>query len=226
MTIFTWIDLVYLIAAVGFILTLKGLSSPKFARRGNLLGAGAATLAIVMTFAIPSVRHAGGRLVLMVVAMVIGTAIAVPAARNVKMTAMPQMVAIFNGVGGGAAALISMTAFLVFTSRRNGEALPATYVIVEVVLGVLIGCVSFSGSAIAFAKLQELMTGRPVTYPGQQVINGIVGAAILSLAVATAVTASVPLLVVLAILSMALGVIFVLPIGGCEVPVLISLVNS
>src|ERR1017187_7105343 len=103
MSLLTWVDLVYLLAAIGFILALKGLSSPKFARQGNMLGAGAATLAIAMTFTIPSVRHAGSRLVLMAVAMIIGTAIAVPAARKVKMTAMPQMVAIFNGVGGGAA---------------------------------------------------------------------------------------------------------------------------
>jgi NAD(P) transhydrogenase subunit beta len=227
MSLFTWIDLVYLLAAVGFILALKGLSSPKFARQGNLVGAGAAVLAIAMTFSIPSVRHAGSHLILMVVAMVIGTAVAIPAARKVKMTAMPQMVAIFNGVGGGAAALVSMTAFLVLTSTRGGvSSSPAVYEIVEVVLGVLIGCVSLSGSAIAFAKLQELMPGRPVTYPGQQVINGIVGVAILGLAVAVAVTANVAVLVILAVLALVLGVIFVLPIGGADVPVLISLLNS
>jgi NAD(P) transhydrogenase subunit beta len=227
MTLFTWIDLVYLLAAIGFILALKGLSSPKFARQGNLLGAGAALLAIAMTFSIPSVRHAGSHLVLMVVAMVIGTAVAVPAARMVKMTAMPQMVAIFNGVGGGAAALVSMTAFLVLTSTKGGVAgSPAVYEIIEVVLGVLIGSVSLSGSAIAFAKLQELMPGRPVTYPAQQVINGIVGLAILALVVTVAVTANVAVLVILAVLALVLGVIFVLPIGGADVPVLISLLNS
>ena len=103
--------------------------------------------------------------------MVIGAAIAVPAARLVKMTAMPQMVAIFNGVGGGAAALISIVVFLIEAPHK-----PASYRIAEVLFGVLVGCVSFSGSAIAFAKLQELMTGRPVTYPAQQVINAIVAA--------------------------------------------------
>ncbi len=227
MTLFTWIDLVYLLAAIGFILALKGLSSPKFARQGNLLGAGAALLAIAMTFSIPSVRDAGSHLILMVVAMVIGTAVAVPAARMVKMTAMPQMVAIFNGVGGGAAALVSMTAFLVLTSNRGGvTGSPAVYEIIEVVLGVLIGSVSLSGSAIAFAKLQELMPGRPVTYPAQQVINGIVGLAILALVVTVAVTANIAVLVVLAVLALVLGVIFVLPIGGADVPVLISLLNS
>jgi len=226
MTLNTWIDLVYLLAAIGFILALKGLSSPKFARQGNILGAGAATAAIAITFAVPSVRHAGSRLILMVVAMVIGAAIAVPAARKVKMTAMPQMVAIFNGVGGGAAALVSFTSFLILTSDDAFVGKPAVYRIVEVILGVLIGCVSFSGSAIAFIKLQELITGRPITYPAQQVINAIVGLAILGVGVATVLTASTALLVVMLVLALILGVIFVLPIGGADVPVLISLLNS
>ncbi len=221
MTLNTWIDLVYLLAAVGFILALKGLSSPKHARNGNLLAAAAAAVAVGMTFAYPQVRAHSLNLILTLVAMALGAAIAVPAARKVKMTAMPQMVAIFNGVGGGAAALISLVVFLIEAPDK-----PAVYRIVEVLFGVLVGCVSFAGSAIAFAKLQELMTGRPVTYPAQQVINAIVGLAIVGLAVATVVTASVPLLVATALLSLVLGVIFVLPIGGADVPVLISLLNS
>ncbi len=221
MTLNTFIDLVYLLAAIGFILALKGLSSPKHARNGNLLGAAAAAVAVGFTFAYPSVRAHTLNLVLTLAAMVIGAAIAVPAARKVKMTAMPQMVAIFNGVGGGAAALISVVVFLIDAPGK-----PAVYRIAEVLFGVLVGCVSFSGSAIAFAKLQELMTGRPVTYPAQQVINAVVGVAIVSLAIGTLVTGSVPLLVATALLSLVLGVIFVLPIGGADVPVLISLLNS
>ena len=103
MTLGTWTDLIYLLAATGFILALKGLSNPKGARVGNLVGAAAATVAIAFTFTNHAVRAHTLNLVLMLVAMVIGAAIAVPAARLVKMTAMPQMVAIFNGVGGGAA---------------------------------------------------------------------------------------------------------------------------
>ncbi len=221
MTLATWTDLVYLVAAIGFIFALKGLSSPRHARRGNLAGAAAAALAIAFTFSDPSLRSSGTNLVLAVVAMVVGAAIAVPVTRLVKMTAMPQMVAVFNGVGGGAAALISLTVFLI-----EDPAKPAVYRIGEVLFGVLVGCVSFSGSVIAFAKLQELMTGRPVTYPGQQVINALVGAAILGLALATLVTGSTPLLVAMAVLSLVLGVIFVLPIGGADVPVLISLLNA
>jgi NAD(P) transhydrogenase subunit beta len=220
-TLNTWIDLVYLLAIIGFILALKGLSSPKHARNGNLVGAAAAAVAVGFTFANPTVRAHSLNLVLTLVAMVIGAAVAVPAARKVKMTAMPQMVAIFNGVGGGAAALISIVVFLIIAPGK-----PAVYRIAEVLFGVLVGCVSFSGSAIAFAKLQEMMTGRPITYPAQQVINAVVAVAIVGLAVGTLVTGSVPLLVATAVLSLVLGIIFVLPIGGADVPVLISLLNS
>src|SRR5664280_3801699 len=115
---------------------------------------------------------------LILLGIFIGTVVAVPVARFVKMTAMPQLVAIFNGVGGGAAALVSITEFVHIKSTH-----PATYVTLEVLLGVLIGTVSFSGSSIAFAKLQELMTGRPVTYPGQQIINAVIGAGALALIV-------------------------------------------
>ena len=212
MTLGTWTDLVYLLCAIGFIVALKGFSSPKHARRGNS-GGGAATVAIAFTFSNPGLRGSGKNLILAIVAMVIGAAVAVPAARKVKMTAMPQMVAIFNGVGGGAAALVSIVVFLI----ERGK--PATYRIAEVLFGVLIGSVSFAGSAIAFAKLQELMTGRPITYPAQQIINAVVGAGIVGIAIATLVTGSTPLLVIMVVLSLVLGVIFVLPIGGADVPV-------
>ncbi|MGH8996214.1 MAG: NAD(P)(+) transhydrogenase (Re/Si-specific) subunit beta [Acidimicrobiales bacterium] len=213
----TAIDLCYLVAAIGFIVALKGLSSPRRARAGNLLAAGGMALAIGATFAQPHLAH----IWLIVVAMVIGVAIGVPAARLVKMTAMPQMVAAFNGVGGGAAAVISVTEFIGADTK-----LVATYKVLEVVFGVLVGALSFSGSALAFVKLQELMTTRPVTYPGQQVINAVVGLTIVGFVVAILVTSSTTLLWVLLGLSLVLGVIFVLPIGGADVPVLISLLNS
>ena len=213
----TVIDLCYLIAAITFILALKGLSSPKHARRGTLVGAAGMALAIGATFFRPGLSH----IWLIVIAMVIGVVIAVPVARLVKMTAMPQLVAIFNGVGGGAAALVSITEFIGTDTKQV-----ATYKVLEVLLGVLIGSVSFAGSAIAFIKLQELITGRPITYPGQQVINGIVGVIIVALVFAILVTSSTALLWVLLGFSLVLGVIFVLPIGGADVPVLISLLNS
>jgi NAD(P) transhydrogenase subunit beta len=157
----------------------------------------------------------------MVIAMVVGVAIGVPAARLVKMTAMPQMVAAFNGVGGGAAAVVSITEFIGADTK-----VLATYKVLEVVFGVLVGAVSFGGSALSFVKLQELMPTRPVTYPAQQVINGLVGLAALGIVVAILVTSSTALVWVLLALALVLGVIFVLPIGGADVPVLISLLNS
>ena len=223
-TLTTARDLAYLIAIAGFIFALKGLSSPKHARRGELVGAAAAaTLAIAMTFTLPTLRHSGWNLTLTIIAMVLGAAIAVPVARFVKMTAMPQLVAVFNGVGGGAAALISIVELLHLHSLGLQ---PAVYVTAEVLLGVLIGSVSFSGSAIAFIKLQELITGRPITYPGQQVINALVGAAIGVMIILALVTGSIVYVWIILVLALGLGVIFVLPIGGADVPVLISLLNS
>ena len=217
----TLIDLLYLFSATTFVLALKGLGSPKRARYGNVVAALGMLVAVVATFFKYVDGHPLHHVGLILLAMLIGVLIAVPVARFVKMTAMPQLVAIFNGVGGGAACLVSITEFVHIKSSH-----PATYVILEVLLGVLIGTVSFSGSAIAFAKLQELMTGRPVTYPGQQVINALVGAASLVLIVIILVTGSEVLLWILLLLAFVLGIAFVLPIGGADVPVLISLLNA
>ncbi len=217
----TLIDLLYLFSATTFLVALKGLGSPKHARRGNMVAAFGMLVAIVATFFKYVDGHALRHVDLILLAMLIGTIVAVPTARFVQMTAMPQLVAIFNGVGGGAASLVSITEFVHIRSSD-----PATYVTLEVLLGVLIGTVSFSGSAIAFAKLQELMTGRPVTYPGQQVINALFGLVALGLIVTILVNGSTALLWVLLAVAFVLGIAFVLPIGGADVPVLISLLNS
>ncbi len=217
MNLDTGIRLAYLIAAVCFILALKALSGPKTARAGNLIGAAGMALAIGMTFATPSLSRFG----LMVGAMAIGVVIGLPAARLVKMTAMPQMVAAFNGVGGGAAALIALAEFVKATPGSL-----AVYQVVEVLFGIVVGSVSFAGSAVAFAKLQELMTGRPITYPGQQVLNGVVATGILGLAIAACLSPHNWLIAVIGILGLLFGIAFVLPIGGADVPVLISLLNS
>ncbi len=217
----TLINLLYLFSATTFLLALKGLGSPKRARRGNFIAAVGMTVAIGATFFKHVDGHPLHHVGLIILAMVIGVIVAVPTARLVQMTAMPQLVAIFNGVGGGAAALVSITEFMHIHSTS-----PATYVTLEVLLGVLIGTVSFSGSAIAYAKLQELMTGRPVTYPGQQIFNGLMGLAALGFIVTMLVTGSMVLLWALLAVSFVLGIAFVLPIGGADVPVLISLLNS
>lgn len=217
----TLIDLLYLFAATTFLLALKGLGSPKRARLGNVVAAVGMTVAVVATFYQQVDGHGLRHVNLIIIGMAVGFLIAVPAARFVQMTAMPQLVAIFNGVGGGAAALVSITEYVRLRSSH-----PATYVALEVLLGVLIGTVSFTGSAVAFLKLQELMTGRPVTYPGQQVLNALFGLTALTLIVLILVNGSTALLWVLLIISGVLGVAFVLPIGGADVPVLISLLNS
>jgi len=213
----TILDLCYLVAAITFILALKGLSNPKGARSGNFIAMAGMALAIGATFFTPGLTH----IALIVIAMVIGIVIGIPAARFVKMTAMPQLVAIFNGVGGGAAALVSITTFIGTNSKEE-----ATYRVLEVLVGVSIGTVSFSGSAIAFIKLQELITGRPITYPGQQIVNALLAVAAIGLIIAVLVTASTSLLWVLLIVSFLIGIGVVLPIGGADVPVLISLLNS
>jgi H+-translocating NAD(P) transhydrogenase subunit beta len=208
----------YLAAAVCFILALRGLSGPRTARPGNLIGAVGMALALVMTLAATHIDNLGW----LVAAMVVGVVVGVPAARMVRMTAMPQMVAAFNGVGGGAAALVAIADYIRSghgTTLSDGNRL-------AVMLGVLIGAISFSGSVIAFAKLQELMTGRPVVYPGQQVVNAIMGLAAVSLTAAAVVSAHVGLVAVVGLLALGLGVAVVLPIGGADVPVVISLLNS
>ena len=156
-----WTALLYLIAAVCFILALKGLSSPQSARRGNALGAAGALVAVITVFL--SVRLENIPLILAAIA--VGSAIAVPIARRVQMTQMPQLVALFNGVGGGAAALVA-----VLELGHTDDA----WVRLAVVFTMLVGAVSFAGSAVTVAKLQELITTRPVTFPGMRWLMAIV----------------------------------------------------
>jgi NAD(P) transhydrogenase subunit beta len=214
----TTTDLLYLVTIVTFILALRFLSSPKRARQGNLLGAAGMALAIGVTLAQPDLEN----FVPMLVAMAIGAVVGVVGARSVKMTAMPQMVALFNGVGGGAVALIALVEF--------HNLAPAGLVAedaVAILLSALIGSVSFSGSLIAFAKLQELIGGRPIVYQGQQLVNAAVLVVALFLGGAIVAGAESDALVVgLILAALAFGVLFVLPIGGADMPVVISLLNA
>jgi H+-translocating NAD(P) transhydrogenase subunit beta len=209
-----WAQLAYLLAAVCFILALKGLSSPRSARRGNVLGATGALVAVVATFLVYDVRNLPGILV----AIAVGAVVGVVFARRVAMTAMPQLVALFNGVGGAAAALVALL-------ELSAEA-HSTASLVAVAFTVLVGAVSFAGSAVTFAKLQELMTTRPVTFRGGQYVAAAVLAAGLLLAVGVAVTGSLTLAVLLAVVGLAFGVLLVLPVGGADVPIVISLLNA
>jgi NAD(P) transhydrogenase subunit beta len=213
------ITLAYLVAAVLFILGLKQLSSPKGARNGNFTAAAGMVLALLATLPLLNFTTAGVAIIL--IGVVIGTVVGVVGARRVKMTAIPQMVALFNGVGGGAAALVAVAELL-----RFGEH-PAFTVAFPSVFSIVIGSVSFAGSMVAFAKLQELMTGTPITYPGQQLVNGLLAAAIIGFVIAVLAVASVPFsFISLMVLALVLGVAFVLPIGGADMPVVISLLNA
>jgi H+-translocating NAD(P) transhydrogenase subunit beta len=204
----------YLVAALCFIVALKGLSTPRYARLGNLVGAGGMAIAVAAVLAGGGIDHLGPILI----AIALGTLIGVPAARGVKMTAIPQMVALFNGVGGAAAALVAITEFL---DVEAGVA-----VLAATAFSVLIGCVSFAGSMITFAKLQELMTTRPVTFRFGRETSAGVGLLCLGLAVTVLARPSEPLLVALAVAGLVLGVLFVLPVGGADVPIAISLLNA
>jgi NAD(P) transhydrogenase subunit beta len=214
--------LVYLLAAVLFIVGLKFLSSPRGARRGNTVAAAGMVLAVAWTVVVLWSSFTTAGIVICVLGVAIGAVAGTVGARRVKMTAMPQMVALFNGVGGGAAALVAVSELL----ARNGSR-PEFQVGFPSVFAIIVGGISFAGSAIAFAKLQELMTGTPITYPGQQVVNGLLAVAILALAVVLlAVTGSPVVFAVMLALALVLGVAFVLPIGGADMPVVISLLNA
>jgi H+-translocating NAD(P) transhydrogenase subunit beta len=213
-------DFAYLATIVAFILALKFLSHPATARRGNWIGAAGMLIAIAVTFAQKSVVSYWEILV----AMAIGGSFGAVAARRVKMTAMPQMVALFNGVGGGAAALISWAEFHNRVPAHGNLKLDIS---IAIMLSALIGSISFAGSMVAFAKLQELIKGRPITYPGQQVVNGLVVTAALAAGIAIAAGGEEQWLM-WALLGCAavFGVLFVLPIGGADMPVVISLLNA
>ena len=215
----TLIALAYLVAAVLFILGLRQLSSPKGARNGNFTAAAGMVIALVAT--LPLLHFTAAGVVIILIGVVIGTAVGSIGARMVKMTAIPQMVALFNGVGGGAAALVAVAELLMFGVHPSfSEAFPSVF-------SIVIGSISFAGSMIAFAKLQELMTGTPITYPGQQIVNGLLAAAIVGFAIAVLGVASVPFsFLALMVTALVLGVAFVLPIGGADMPVVISLLNA
>ncbi len=205
--------LLYLIAAVCFILALKGLSSPKSARRGNLIGAAGAVIALVTVFLSTELDNVA----LIIATILVGSAIAAPVSRKVAMTQMPQLVALFNGVGGGAAALVALL------ELTHVEGIGA---VIAVAFTVLVGAVSFSGSVITFAKLQELMPTRPIVFPGGPVVMAIVAIASVAAAVWLVVTSDPTAAYVLLALGLVLGVLFVLPVGGADVPIVISLLNA
>lgn len=220
MTIAT--ELIYLLAAILFILGLLFLSSPKTARRGNWIAAAGMVLAVGWTVVTLFHSFTIVGIIICAAGVILGAITGTIAARSVKMTAIPQMVALFNGVGGGAAALVAVLEALKMAGNRHDlqSSLPAAF-------AMIIGSISFAGSIIAFAKLQELMTGTPITYRGQHIGNAALALAVLAAAgFLLAASGSTMALVVLLILALALGVTFVLPVGGADMPVVISLLNA
>ena len=208
----------YFVASFAFILGIKQLSHPKTARRGNQIAAAAMMLAIVATLVDKSIVSYWS----IIIGTIVGGGIGVYFGRTVKMTAMPQLVALFNGMGGGTAALVSIAEF---TKAANGEMTAG--IAASVVLGAAIGAISFSGSIIAFGKLQELLPERPIRFPFQMQFNALLLIATLSLGgLVVAGVSPTTALLVSASLAAVLGVLVVLPIGGADMPVVISILNS
>ncbi len=217
----------YLIAAVCFILALRGLSSPATSQQGNRIGIAGMTLAIVATlFALPD--PGWGSYLLIVIGLAIGGTIGAIIARRIEMTAMPQLVAAFHSLVGMAAVLVAAAAL--YDPAAYGIVKPDGSIkglnLIEMGLGMVIGAITFTGSIIAFAKLQALMRSAPIMLPGRHAINIGIGAAILVLLILFATAESTLAFWLMAVLALAIGVLLIVPIGGADMPVVISMLNS
>jgi NAD(P) transhydrogenase subunit beta len=214
--------LLYLVGAVLFITGLKRLGSPDTARKGNQLSSVGMLVAIVVTLLSTKTIEYGT----IVAGLLVGGALGLWMARTVAMTSMPQMVALLNGVGGGASLLVASAEYLHGVQVGAAKTFD---VALSTQLGVLIGAVTLTGSAIAWAKLQEVMTGRAIVFAGQKTVNGLLFAVIVGIIVwLVAAPAAVPMwaFYVLIGIALLLGVLLVIPIGGADMPVVISLLNS
>jgi proton-translocating NAD(P)+ transhydrogenase subunit beta len=215
----TFLDYGYIVAFSLFIVGLMFMTTPRTARQGNMVAAVGMAIAVADTL----LRHGIHKWGLIILGLAIGTAVGVPAARSVKMTAIPQMVALFNGVGGGAVALISWAEY-----RHFGNSLGSKHLI-PTLFAAIIGSISFWGSNIAFGKLQELIPGRPIMLPGR--LQTVLNATLLTVAVVLAVliasgTQSGLMFFLILVAAAVLGNAIVLPIGGADMPVVISLLNA
>jgi NAD(P) transhydrogenase subunit beta len=216
----TWVQLVYLLCGVCFILALKGLSGPKTARNGNLIGAAAAVVGCVLPFFyIDQIKHVP----LILAAIVVGTIGGVVGAQKVQMTQMPQMVALFNGVGGGDAALVALLELHEAIELGDDS---ASFALAATAFTIAVGAISFAGSIVTFAKLQELMTSRPVIFPGLPILFGGSLIAAVALSVVLVRDPSIWVGTVLGLVGLLIGVLLVLPVGGADVPIVISLLNA
>lgn len=217
------VPLFYLLAAICFILALKGLASPATSRRGNLLGILGMTLAVGSTLMMPTIFHHYILIALIIAGGIIGTFIAL----KINMTAIPQLVAAFHSLVGMAAVLVAFCAFLApesFHIGSPGDIAKAS--LVEMSLGLIIGAITFSGSVIAFLKLQGIMSGVPLRFVGQSVVNLVIALSILGFFFVFLINQNLLLFSILAGLAFLIGVLLIIPIGGADMPVVISMLNS
>jgi H+-translocating NAD(P) transhydrogenase subunit beta len=215
----TTVNAAYLVAAMLLVVAIKSLASPRRARLGNRLGALGLVIAVVFTLTLEEVD----RYAFVLSAVGVGTVIGAVGARRVRMTAMPQMVALLNGAGGGTATFVAIAEFNRL-ARIEGDL--ASDTLIAILVSTVIGALTLSGSIVAFAKLQELIQGRPIVFPGQQAVNAAFVAGAIALAVAAGATEETGLLVLAGAGALAFGVLFVLPIGGADMPVVIALLNA
>jgi NAD(P) transhydrogenase subunit beta len=215
--------LLYLVASVLFILALKGLSSPESARRGNMYGMVGMAIAVVTTLALPSISNYA----LIVLGIAIGGSIGWVIAKRIQMTAMPQLVAAFHSLVGLAAVLVAAGALWSPESYGIGNSGSLHFgSLLEMGLGAAIGAITFSGSVIAFAKLQGIMSGKPLRFSGQHALNAILGGTLLVLLLVFCASETKTVFVLLVLLALLIGVLLIMPIGGADMPVVVSMLNS
>lgn len=213
----------YLIAAVCFIMALRGLSSPVSARQGNLYAIAGMVIAILTTLSLPQVEN----YFVTLIGIAIGGTIGVVIAKRIAMTAMPQLVAAFHSLVGLAAVFIAMAALFAPEAYGIGESGSIHFgSLVEMSLGAVIGAITFTGSVVAFAKLQGLMSGTPIRFKGQHQLNALAGIVILLLLLMFCATESKFLFILMTLLAFAIGVMLIIPIGGADMPVVVSMLNS
>ncbi|MBU2089016.1 MAG: NAD(P)(+) transhydrogenase (Re/Si-specific) subunit beta, partial [Alphaproteobacteria bacterium] len=219
----TYAALLYLVASICFIMALRGLSSPVTSRQGNMFGMVGMAIAILTTLALPDVLSYGTILAGIVIGGAIGTFIAY----KIQMTALPQLVAAFHSLVGLAAVFVAAAAF--YSPQSYGIGIAGDIAVgslIEMSLGVAIGAITFTGSIIAFGKLQGLITGRPLVFPMQHVLNAALGIGLVVLIVVLCITQSTTVFWLIVIVALALGLLLILPIGGADMPVVISMLNS
>ena len=215
--------LAYLVAAVCFIMALRGLSHPETSRAGNIYGMVGMAIAIATTLAMPGVVGFGPIIVGILIGGAVGTAIAL----KINMTALPQLVAGFHSLVGLAAVLVAAAAFHKPEAYGIGVAGDIKVSsLIEMSLGVAIGAITFTGSVVAFAKLQGLVGGKPLVFPAQHPLNALIGLAIVGLTVVFCIEQSATIFWLIVLLSLAIGLLLILPIGGADMPVVVSMLNS